>query len=237
MRHLLLTAVTLALGCSASCSPAAPPAPDRMLAAPTPMFMEWQTRFNIPQPDFQSLRTFAGLPPLLEFYDGRPVRTAEQWLDRKAELRRLLCEYFLGSPPKQIPQCKRAKVLAETRDGVSVSRLVELAFATTPEVSITIEILSPEGRGAVSRAVHADQSSPLGPDRTLARVHGVHLSRRGHRRPVGQVPFRVSRVRLGSSAAPCLDSQPRAGLRAHVAGGSIGSVWRSPATRATESSR
>lgn len=147
MKRRLLIVVILVLGFSSSRSPAAAPDPDRMLAAPTPMFTEWQTRFGAARPDFHALRTFAGLPPLLEFYDGRPVRTIDQWQQRRTELRRLLCEYFLGSAPKQAPQRKGAKVLAETRQGSSVSRLVELTFATTPEVSITIEILSPEGRG------------------------------------------------------------------------------------------
>lgn len=147
MKRPLLIAAILVLGFPCFRSSAAAPDPDRMLAAPTPMFTEWQTRFGVPRPDFHALRTFAGLPPLLEFYDGRPVRTADQWQERRAELRRLLCEYFLGSAPKLAPQRKRTKVLAETRQGSSVSRQVELTFATTPEVSITIEILSPGGRG------------------------------------------------------------------------------------------
>ncbi len=147
MKRSLLIALTMLSGLSFSGGWAAAADPDRMLAAPTPMFTEWQARFGVPRPDFQTLCTFAGLPPLLEFYDGRPVRTADQWQERRAELRRLLCEYFLGTPPKQVPRRKQAKVLSETRQGASVSRLVELTFATTPEVSITIEILSPEGPG------------------------------------------------------------------------------------------
>jgi cephalosporin-C deacetylase-like acetyl esterase len=111
------------------------------------MFTEWEASFHVARPDFQALRTFAGLPPLLEFYDGRPVRTADQWQERKSELRRLLCEYFLGTPPRAVPRRKQVKILSETRQEASVSRLVELTFDTTPEVTITAEILSPEGRG------------------------------------------------------------------------------------------
>ncbi len=147
MKRPLLIALTLLGGLSFVDVTAAPPDPDRMLAAPTAMFTEWQTRFGAPRPDFQAMRTFAGLPPLLKFYDGRPVPTVDQWQERRAELRRLLCQYFLGSPPEQAPRLKEAKVLAESREGSSISRLVELTFATTPEVSITIEILSPEGPG------------------------------------------------------------------------------------------
>ena len=147
MKYRQLVAFSVVLASFSGRSVAAPADSDRMLAEPTPMFTEWQTRFALPRPDFQALRTFAGLPPLLEFYDGRAVQTADQWLERKAELRRLLCEYFLGTPPTQAPPCKRAKTLAQTRQGSSVSRLVELTFATTPEVSITVEILSPDGQG------------------------------------------------------------------------------------------
>ena len=147
MKRVLLIALTVAWGLSSSHASAGEPGPDRMLAAPTPMFTEWQERFDVPRPDFQALRSFAGLPPLLEFYDGHPVRTADQWKERRAELRQLLCEYFLGSPPKVAPKLKGAKVLAESRQGSSISRLVELTFGTKPEVSITIEILAPEGPG------------------------------------------------------------------------------------------
>jgi len=147
MKRPLLVALALLFGLSSTGAAAAPPDPDRMLAAPTPMFTEWQTRFGAPRPDFQAMRPFADLPPLLEFYDGRPVLTTDQWQDRKAELRRLLCDYFLGSAPEQAPPLKKATVLAEAREQSSISRLVELTFATTPEVSITIEVLSPEGPG------------------------------------------------------------------------------------------
>ena len=147
MKRSLLFVQTIVLGFVCSASLADEPDRNRMLAAPTPMFTEWEARFNVPRPDFDALRTIAGLPPLLEFYDGRPVRTADQWQERRSELRRLLCEYFIGSPPQEIPQLKQAEVLAETCTGTSRSRLVELTFATTPEVSITIEVLLPEGNG------------------------------------------------------------------------------------------
>jgi cephalosporin-C deacetylase-like acetyl esterase len=147
MKCRLLVAFSVVLASFSGRSVAAPADPERMLAAPTAMFTEWQTRFALPRPDFQALRTFAGLPPLLEFYDGRPVRTADQWLERKAELRRLLCEYFLGTPPRQAPKCQRTRILAQRREGASVSRLVELTFGTTPEVSISVEILLPDGPG------------------------------------------------------------------------------------------
>ena len=147
MKRSLLIAAASLLGFLSSGGLAAGADSGRMLAAPTPMFTEWQARFGAAPPDFDALRTCAGLPPLLEFYDGRPVQTADQWQQRRAELRRLLCEYFLGSPPQAIPQRKQAKVLAENREGASISRLVELVFDTTPEVSITIEVLAPEGRG------------------------------------------------------------------------------------------
>ena len=147
MKRALLVFVSLVLGLYSSRSSAAAPDPGRMLAAPTPMFTEWQEGFKVAPPDFNALRTFAGLPPLLEFYDGRSVRTADQWQERRTELRRLLCEYFLGSPPPDVPRRKQVKVLAETYQDASVSRVVELTFATTPEVSITMEILLPDGRG------------------------------------------------------------------------------------------
>ena len=35
----------------------------------------------------------ADLPPLLEFIDGTPVKTPEDWLRRKEEIRRLMWDY------------------------------------------------------------------------------------------------------------------------------------------------
>ena len=118
----------------------------------------------------------------------------------------------------------------------SVSRLVELTFATTPEVSITIEILSPEGRGPF----------PVLFTQTNHRRWGLIALARGYL--VCIYPARTSTTSRTSSF-PCIPSA--IGLVCCAVPGrpaarwttcsrcprSIGSAWRSPAIRATGSSR
>ena len=220
MRHLLLIAVALALGLSVSRSPG---------CAAGSLIVCWP-RLRPCSPSGRRVSTSRGptssrcAPSLacrLCWSSTTGVRCAQRNSGRIAEPSCADCcanTSWARRPSKSRNASGRRFSPRHARES-SVSRLVELTFATTPEVSITIEILSPEGRGPFPVLFTQTNHRRWGLIGTLARIHGVHLSGRGHRRPVGQVPSRVSRVRLGSSAAPCLDSQPRAGLRAHVARG------------------
>ena len=69
----------------------------------------------------------ADLPPLLQLLDGTPVRTAEDFQRRRQEIRRLLCQHFLGSFPEKAPAVVNAEVLREQKpeDG-STRRQVRL---------------------------------------------------------------------------------------------------------------
>ena len=53
------------------------------------------------------------LPPLLEFLDGRKVRTPEDWKQRRAEIRSLLIQYFIGSFPAETPQIAGAEIVSD----------------------------------------------------------------------------------------------------------------------------
>jgi hypothetical protein len=55
----------------------------------------------------------AELPPLLEFLDGRKVKSHGEWEERREEIRSLLIKYFIGSFPGEIPQITGAKVTSE----------------------------------------------------------------------------------------------------------------------------
>ncbi|MCZ6793829.1 MAG: alpha/beta hydrolase, partial [Planctomycetota bacterium] len=90
----------------------------------------------------------ADLPPLLEFLDGRPVRTRDEWDDRHDEIRYLLTKYFIGTYPKVAPAIREARVEAEDRrpDG-SVRRRVKLTLDTPGRVSFEIAVWIPPGEG------------------------------------------------------------------------------------------
>ena len=57
----------------------------------------------------------ADLPPLMEFLDGTPVRTMEDLKRRKREIRRLFCQYFIGSFPEEAPAIIGAEILQERK--------------------------------------------------------------------------------------------------------------------------
>jgi len=88
----------------------------------------------------------AELPPLMEFLDSTPVRTMEDFQRRKQEIRRLFCQYFIGSFPEEVPAIVAAEILQEQRneDG-SKRRRVKLTFDTPNKSSFerTSPLLGP----------------------------------------------------------------------------------------------
>jgi len=88
------------------------------------------------------------LPPLLEFLDGTPVRTSEDLAERKQEIRRLLCQYFIGTYPKTIPVIIKAELLNETKgENGSIERRVKLTFDTPNKISFEICVWIPRSKG------------------------------------------------------------------------------------------
>ena len=90
----------------------------------------------------------ADLPPLMEFLDGTPVRTKGDFQRRKQEIRRLLCQHFIGSFPKKVPAIISAEILQEQKkeDG-SRRRQVKLTFDTPNEASFEMWVWIPKGDG------------------------------------------------------------------------------------------
>jgi len=123
------------------------PSDQRILARDLDWFTEWMKSAGEPVPDFGSMRSMPDLPPLLEFLDGRTVRTETDWERRKEEIRRLLCHYILGSFPDSPPQLVRSKVLEEVPERAALRQVVQLTFDTNPQASIALELLLPEGPG------------------------------------------------------------------------------------------
>jgi dienelactone hydrolase len=90
----------------------------------------------------------ADLPPLLEFLDGTPVRNLEDWADRKEEIRRLMCHYFIGTFPKSVPSIIDAEILEEhTEEDGSSRRRVKVTFSTENKVSFEMWLWIPPGKG------------------------------------------------------------------------------------------
>jgi hypothetical protein len=80
-----------------------------LLAKSLPWFEEWRRIKAEPVPDFSRLTRISDLPPLMEFADGRPVKSLAEWESRKIEIKDLLCLYFLGSLPANPPPLAKVK--------------------------------------------------------------------------------------------------------------------------------
>jgi len=92
--------------------------------------------------------TGADLPPLMKFLDGTPVHTMEDLQRRKQEIRRLFCQYFIGSFPDEVPAILAAEILQEEKkeDG-STHRRVKLTFDTPNRASFEMWVWIPKGDG------------------------------------------------------------------------------------------
>jgi len=118
-----------------------------LLAKLLPWFEEWRRTKAEPVPDFSALPRISDLPPLMEFADGRPVKSLADWESRKTEIRNLLCRYFLGSHPATSPALTKVKILQQEKELNTLRRVVELTFGEKPSATFIIETLTPNGSG------------------------------------------------------------------------------------------
>lgn len=143
----------------------------KQLAPPLKAFDDYMARSGDAWPDFDSMRSWADLPPLLEFVDGRRVNTDADWLARREEIRTLLCRWFYGSFPATPPKLSNAELLLEEAEYRGTRRQVRLTFdCPTKQVAFDIELLIPEGPGP----------HPVFLTQTTHRVWGLIAMSRGY---------------------------------------------------------
>ncbi len=88
----------------------------------------------------------ADLPDAMTFLDGRKVKSAADWAARKAEIKSLWCDTFIGHYPKEIPALLSAEVVKTTKPGDgSTCQRVMLTFDTPNKKSFEIEVWEPKG--------------------------------------------------------------------------------------------
>ena len=111
-----------------------------------PSFREWLAKTGELPPDFDALPRVNTLPDPLKFFDGRAVRTPQQWSERRVEIRKLFEKYQLGSfPPK--PKLDRAVVLDETPGAGYLVRNLRLEFGPGSKGTLRVQVMIPDGKG------------------------------------------------------------------------------------------
>jgi dienelactone hydrolase len=92
------------------------------------------------------LRT--ALPPLMEFLDGRRVKTPTQWVERRAEIRKLLIKHFIGEFPDTTPRVIDATIVSDDQhqDG-SRRRRIQITLETPSRASLEMTLWTPAGEG------------------------------------------------------------------------------------------
>src|ERR1051325_855205 len=101
---------------------------------------QWRAETKEPIPAFNALKSWADPPPLLRLQDGRPVQSREDWEARKAEIRRLLCHYIIGSFPDHLPPLADAEVVTEEKLPHARRRIVRLTYRTATPTAETVPI-------------------------------------------------------------------------------------------------
>jgi dienelactone hydrolase len=119
----------------------------------------------------------ADLPSLVRFDDGTPVESAAAWPRRREEVRRLMCQVFIGTYPKTVPPLLQAEVLETTTppDG-SMRRRLRLTFGTPHKASFEMWTWQPKGQGPFPILLTAPRYYQIGwAEMALARGYLVCL--------------------------------------------------------------
>lgn len=129
--------------------------PDRLYGNRGPVsfldltFQDWLERTGELPPDFDDLPSIPFLPdPLIIDEGGKniPVKTMEQWNEKRKWMKMHLEYYITGTmPPK--PDNLRTEILSERMDGETLLRMVELTFGPGNKAKLTIELMIPPGEG------------------------------------------------------------------------------------------
>ncbi len=112
-------------------------------------FQDWLKRTGELPPDFDRMPSIPFLPdPLILDEGGKniPVKTMEQWKEKRAWMKQQLEYYITGTyPPK--PENLIAKVINEKKDGETIIRIIELTFGPENKADLTVELMIPPGKG------------------------------------------------------------------------------------------
>jgi pimeloyl-ACP methyl ester carboxylesterase len=111
-----------------------------------PSFAEWVKKTDALPPDFDALPRCDDLPDPLQCFDGRAVKSADDWPARRAEILDLYQKYDLGKfPPK--PKLDHITVLSQTQGNGYFIRAVRLEFGPDDKGIMHVTLTVPDGDG------------------------------------------------------------------------------------------
>jgi len=110
---------------------------------------DWLARTGELPPDFDRMTSIPFLPdPLIIDEGGKniPVRTMEQWKEKREWIKKQLEYYMTGSCPPE-PGNLKAVILSERKEGETTLKMVELTFGPYNKARLTLELMIPQGSG------------------------------------------------------------------------------------------
>src|SRR5690625_162172 len=112
-------------------------------------FRDWLDRTGELPPDFDQMVSIPHLPDPLMIDEGSrdiPIRSPEQWEEKKEWMKEQLQHYITGTFPPP-PDNLEAEILSEKMDGEVKLIRVELKFGPEQEARLNLELMIPPGDG------------------------------------------------------------------------------------------
>lgn len=108
----------------------------------SPEFEAWIQQTDELPPDFDALPRQNMLPDPLTFQDGRPVRTRDDWAERRTELLKLFEHYTFGTLPPD-PEIARVDVQQSQHEAYT-TREVVLHYGPEGKATMHVSLVIPE---------------------------------------------------------------------------------------------
>ncbi|MGD1032460.1 MAG: alpha/beta fold hydrolase [Opitutaceae bacterium] len=125
-----------------------------------PAFNQWVKATGELPPDFDSFPRNNFMPDPLKFLDGRPVRNAEDWGARRAEIKQLFEKYDVGTfPPKAA--IAKVTVVSDTKGEGYFTRVVKIDYGPEGRASTQVTVIVPNGDGPFPVLIGGTASSLL----------------------------------------------------------------------------